>query len=92
MFHSQLLISFPTKRSVPEKGKRKLFENMNAAKVVSAIVTIRTVFSPKDQHDERCGLLDKVVSITAAWNLLDVGNRDWAVIASSNSTLYLCTV
>jgi hypothetical protein len=65
---------------------------MNAATVVSAIVTIRTVFRPKDQHDARCGLLDKVVSITAAWDLLDVDNRDWAVIAGSNSILYLCTV
>ena len=65
---------------------------MNAVEVVCAIVTIRTVFRPKDQHDARCGLVDKVVSIAAACDLLEVDNRDWAVIAGSNSILYLSTV
>jgi hypothetical protein len=60
---------------------------MNAAEVVSAIVATRAVFRPKDQHDARCGLVGKVVSITEAWDLLEVDKRDRAVIAGSNSIL-----
>ena len=65
---------------------------MNAVKVVSAVLTTTSVFRSKDQHDARCGLVDKVISIAAAWDLLEVDNRDWAVISGSNSILYLCTV
>jgi hypothetical protein len=65
---------------------------MNAAKVCSAVVTTTTVFRPKEQRDARCGLLDKVISIAAAWDSLEADKPDWAVIAGSNSILYLCTV
>lgn len=72
---------------------------MNAAKVAPAVVTTTktiitttSVFRPKQQHDARCGLFDKFVSIAAAGELLEVDKRDWAVIIGSNSILYLCTV
>jgi hypothetical protein len=64
---------------------------MKATKVVSAVVTT-TAFRSKDQHDARCGLVDKVLSIAAAGDLPEVDKRDWAVIAGSNSIQYLCTV
>jgi len=64
---------------------------MNATKVVSALVTT-TVFRSKDQHDARCSLVDKVLSIAAAGDLPEVDKRDWAVTAGSNSILYLCAV
>ena len=64
---------------------------MIAAKIFSAVATKATAVRPKHQRDSRCGLVDKVVSIVAVWDLLDDDKRYWAVISGFNSILYLCT-